>query len=46
VSLRILPAGAITAGVYHTFTDATLQDLVDNHDGSEPAFAQFEFDLD
>ena len=46
MTLSILPAGAIAAGVYHTFTDATLSDLVDNADpNEEPGEATFEFGL-
>jgi len=45
MTLRILPAGAITPGVHHTFTDATLADLVANAPNREPALAEFHFDL-
>jgi hypothetical protein len=46
MTLRILPAGAISAGVHHTFTDATLADLVDAFDPSEePALAEFAFSM-
>jgi predicted secreted Zn-dependent protease len=47
MTLRILPAGAIAAGVHRTLTDATLEDLVDTAgaDG-ELARAEFAFALD
>jgi len=46
MTLSILPAGAITPWVYHTFTDATLSDLVDNADpNEEPGEAKFEFGM-
>jgi len=44
MTLSILPAGAITPGVYETFTDATLGDLVDNaNPNEEPGEATFAF---
>ena len=47
MTLRILPAGTIQPGVFQTFTDATLQDLVDNADPNQEAGeARFEFELD
>jgi hypothetical protein len=46
MTLQILPAGAITAGVHDTFTDTTLEDLVDNADTTqEPGLAEFAFEL-
>jgi hypothetical protein len=46
MTLRILPAGAISPGVHHTFRDATLEDLVDGMDPDEEAgFAEFAFGL-
>jgi hypothetical protein len=47
MTLQILPAGAIQAGVHQTFTDATLQDLVDNAPVDvEAGYAEFRFQLD
>lgn len=46
MTLRILPASAITAGVHHTFTERTLGELVANLDpAEEPALAEFAFEL-
>jgi len=46
MTLQLIPASAIAAGTYQTFTDATLADLVATAGDSEPAEATFEFRLD
>lgn len=46
MTLIIVPPAAIAPGVYQTFTDATLADLVATAGDSEPAEATFEFGLD
>lgn len=45
MTLRILPAGAITPSVHHTFEDETLADVAANTDADEPALAEFSFEM-
>ena len=46
MSLRVLPAGAIPAGVHHTFTQATLAAVTTALDAmDEAALTEFAFEL-
>jgi predicted secreted Zn-dependent protease len=46
MSLRILPVGAITPGVHHTFNERTLEDVsLAMDDMDEAAYAEFDFEL-
>jgi predicted secreted Zn-dependent protease len=46
MTLRILPPGAISAGVHHSFSEATLADIVARMGNmAEAALAEFEFNL-
>lgn len=46
MTLRVLPAGAIAAGVHHTFDDNTLADVTTSMDQlEEAAAAEFHFNM-
>jgi hypothetical protein len=46
MSLRVLPTGTIPAGVHHTFTESSLEDVSLAMDGmDEAAYAEFDFEM-